>query len=231
MLNENFLLIGALLLFVAVLGFGVGSAAIATTVSQGISALLCFVHLLRIDAPYKVCIKKIRLHKESLLDILRYGLPSGIQFSVISLANVFVQTNINGFGSAAMAGCGAHSKIEGFAFLPVTCFSMALATFVGQNLGARKHDRVKKGIGFGIACSCIMAELIGIASYIFAPNLIAFFNDSPDVVAFGSMHTRTICLFYCLLSFSHCIAGVLRGAGECPQSSVRSPRRCRWGWV
>ena len=113
-----------------------------------------------------------------------------------------------------MAGCGAHAKIEGFAFLPVTCFSMALSTFVGQNLGAHKHDRVKKGIGFGIACSCIMAELIGICSYIFAPHLVAFFNDAPEVVAYGTRHMRTICLFYALLAFSHCAAAIMRGAGK-----------------
>ena len=149
-----------------------------------------------------------------LKSIIHFGLPSGIQNSVIGIANLVVQANINSFGSAAMAGCGAHSKIEGFAFLPVTCFSMALSTFVGQNLGAHKHDRVKKGVGFGIACSCITAELIGIVCYRFAPQLIALFNDSPEVVAFGSRHSRTICLFYCLLAFSHCMAGIMRGAGK-----------------
>ena len=119
------------MLFVDGLDLGVGSAAIATTVSQGVSALLCFVHLIRIDAPYRVSIRKIRFHKESLKQIIRYGLPSGVQNSVIALANVFVQANINSFGKAAMAGCGSYSKLEGFAFLPVTCFTQALSTFVG----------------------------------------------------------------------------------------------------
>ena len=95
------------MLFVAGLGFGVGSAAIATTLSQGISALLCFWHLWHIDAPYRISIRKIRFHKDSLVQIIRYGLPSGVQNSVIALANVFVQTNINSFGKAAMAGCGS----------------------------------------------------------------------------------------------------------------------------
>jgi Na+-driven multidrug efflux pump len=133
---------------------------------------------------------------------------------VIGIANLVVQTNINSFGSAAMAGCGAYSRIEGFAFLPITCFTMALATFVGQNLGAKKYDRVKKGVGFGIACSCITAEVIGVLSYLFAPKLIAFFNNAPEVVEFGVRHMRTICLFYFLLAFSHCIAGIMRGAGK-----------------
>ena len=202
------------MLFVAVLGFGVGAAALATTLSQGISALLCFIHLLRIDAPYRVRIRSIRIHRKSLVDIIKYGFPSGVQNSVISLANVVVQANINSFGKAAMAGCGSYSKLEGFAFLPVTCFTQALSTFVGQNLGAGRHDRVKKGVGFGIACGCIIAELVGVILYLFAPQLIGMFTESPESIHYGTLHMRTICLFYCLLAFSHCIAGIMRGAGK-----------------
>ena len=202
------------MLFVAVLDFGVGSAAVATTISQGVSALLCFIHLLRIDAPYQVRIRSIRFHKESFLEIIRYGIPSGVQNSVIALANVFVQTNINAFGKAAMAGCGSYSKLEGFAFLPVTCFTQALSTFVGQNLGAGHHDRVKKGVAFGVCCSCIMAQVIGGLAYLFAPQLIGFFSETAEAISFGTQHMRTICLFYFLLAFSHCIAGVMRGAGK-----------------
>ena len=202
------------LLFVAVFHWGVGSAAVATTISQGISAVLCFIHLLRVDAPYRIQISSIGFHLPSLRSIVRFGLPSGIQNSVISIANVVVQANINSFGKDAMAGCGAYSKIEGFAFLPITCFTMALSTFIGQNLGAKRHDRVKKGMVFGILCSCTLAETVGVLSYIFAPQLISFFNDSPKVVDFGTRHMRTICLFYSLLALSHCIAAILRGAGK-----------------
>ena len=202
------------LLFVAVFHWGVGSAAVATTISQGISATLCIIHLLRVDAPYRIEVRSVGFHMSSLKSIIRFGLPSGIQNSVISIANVVVQANINSFGKDAMAGCGAYSKIEGFAFLPITCFSMALSTFIGQNLGAKRHDRVKKGMVFGILCSCILAEIVGILSYVFAPQLIAFFNDSPNVVDFGTRHMRTICLFYFLLALSHCIAAILRGAGK-----------------
>jgi len=202
------------LLFVAVFKWGVGSAAIATTVSQGVSAALCCIRLMRVKEPYRLRLRDIRFDFPALKNIIRFGLPSGVQNSVISIANVVVQTNINAFGAAAMAGCGSYSKIEGFAFLPVTCFSMALATFVGQNLGAHKHDRVKKGMVFGIICSCVMAEAIGVLSYLFAPQLIAFFNDAPEVVDYGTRHMRTVCLFYALLAFSHCVAGIMRGAGK-----------------
>ena len=202
------------LLFVGVMGLNVGSAAVATTISQGVSALLCFIHLLRIDSSYKVALREIRFHKKSLLEIIQYGFPSGVQNSVIALANVVVQSNINSFGKAAMAGCGSYSKLEGFAFLPVTCFTQALSTFVGQNLGAQQYDRVKRGVGFGIACSCLIAEMVGILSYLFAPQLIGFFSDTREAIDFGSRHMRTICLFYCLMAFSHCIAGIMRGAGK-----------------
>lgn len=202
------------LLFVRDLGLGVGAAAMATTISQGISAALCCLRLLKADPCYRLNLKAIRFHGDSLRNIIRFGLPSGIQNSVIAIANVVVQSNINSFGSAAMAGCGSYSRLEGFAFLPVTCFVQGLSTFVGQNLGAGKHDRVKRGVAFGVACSCITAELIGILFYIFAPRLISIFNDAPEVVDYGTRHMRTICLFFSLLAFSHCIAGTLRGAGK-----------------
>ena len=202
------------LLFVAVFHLGVGSAALATTISQGISAVLCCNRLMKLEKELRLVPGDIRFDRESLGKIIRYGLPSGVQNSVIALANLVVQSNINAFGKEAMAGCGAYSKIEGFAFLPVTCFTMALSTFVGQNLGAKQYDRVKKGVGFGITCCMLLAELVGLAFYFFAPGLIGFFNDAPAVVDFGSRHMRTICLFYFLLAFSHCMAAILRGAGR-----------------
>ena len=211
---STFVNIGLDMLLVAGLGFGVGAAAIATTISQGVSAALCLLHVLRVDAPYRVSIRAIRFHKESLFEIIRYGLPSGIQNSVIALANVVVQTNINSFGKAAMAGCGSYSKLEGFAFLPVTCFTQALSTFVGQNLGAGQHDRTKKGIAFGIVCSCGMAQAIGILCYLFAPQLIGIFSESAEAISLGAQHMRTICLFNFMLAFSHCMAAVMRGAGK-----------------
>lgn len=202
------------LIFVGALRWGVGAAALATTVSQGISALLCCIRLVRYDTPYRLHFRQIRFHWESLKSIVRFGLPSGIQNSVIGLANVVVQSNINAFGTFAMAGCGAYSKLEGFAFLPITCFAQALSTFVGQNLGAHKYDRVKKGVRFGIICSLCLAEVVGVAFWLLCPQLIAMFNSTPEVIEFGVRHCRTICLFYFLLSLSHCIAGIMRGAGK-----------------
>ncbi len=202
------------LLLVGVLGIGVGAAALATTIAQGISAALCCIHLMRSKDASHLYLRKIRFHLQSFREIIRFGLPSAVQNSVIALANVVVQSNIFAFGSNAVNGCGAYSKLEGFVFLPVMCFSQSLSTFTGQNLGARQHDRVKKGVGFGIACSLIMAEMIGVLSYVFAPELIGIFAKSEAAIDFGTRHMRTICLFYGLLAFSHCIAGIMRGAGK-----------------
>lgn len=202
------------LLFVGVLRLGVGSAALATIISQFVSALLCLRRLMHSPEDYRVSIKKIRFDGNMLNQIIKNGLPSGIQNSIIALANVVVQSNINSFGKMAVAGCGAYSKIEGFGFLPITCFSLALTTFVSQNLGAKQYDRAKKGARFGILCSIFLAEIIGICIYIFSPYLIAAFNSDPEVVAFGVLQARTVTLFYFLLAFSHCIAGIMRGAGK-----------------
>lgn len=200
--------------FVGVLGYGVGAAALATIMAQFISALLCFLRLLRENPEYRLNIKEIGFDRESLAGIVRFGLPSGVQNSVIAFANLVVQSNINSFGANAMAGCGAYFRLEGFAFLPVTCFAQGLSTFVGQNLGAKKYDRVKQGVRFGVFCSMSLTEVIGIIFWIFAPILIGMFTDSPDVIAYGVRQARIETLFYCMLALAHCIAGIMRGAGK-----------------
>lgn len=202
------------LILVGVFRFGVGAAAFATILSQFVSALLCLIQLMRSPEEYRVSLKKIRFNLQMLNQIIANGLPAGFQNSVIALANVVVQSNINQFGKMAMAGCGAYSKIEGFGFLPITCFAMALTTFVSQNLGAKQYERAKKGAKFGILCSITTAELVGIFIYVFSPLLIAAFNSDPQVIANGTAQARTVTLFYFLLAFSHCIAGILRGAGK-----------------
>jgi Na+-driven multidrug efflux pump len=113
-----------------------------------------------------------------------------------------------------MAGCGAYWKVEGFGFLPITCFAMAMTTFISQNLGARKFDRAKNGAAFGLVCSLSIAELIGVAIYIFIPQLVQLFSRDPEVIQYGVLHARTVTLFYFLLAFTHTVAGILRGAGK-----------------
>lgn len=202
------------LLFIAVFGLGVGSAAAATVISQFISVFLCLFRLMRTKDESRVSVKEFRLDFRMLGKILMYGLPSGVQNSIIAFANVVVQSNINYFGDMAVAGCGAYSKIEGFAFLPITSFTAAISTFVGQNIGAGKSDRARKGARFGVGVSMLIAEVIGVVFFVFAPYLIMAFTRDSDAVAFGVDKARVCALFYCLLAASHCLSAVLRGAGK-----------------
>ena len=202
------------LLFIAVFKWGIASAAAATVISQFISAFFALRRLMTVNESYRVDLREIRFDMPILKSIIRFGLPSGVQNSVIGFANVIVQKNINIFESDAMAGCGSYAKIEGFAFLPVTCFAMALSTFVSQNLGANQPERVKKGTKIGIFCSMTVAELIGVTVFLTAPFLLRMFNDDPAVIAFGVKQAHIQPLFYCLLAFSHCMAGIMRGAGK-----------------
>lgn len=201
-------------LFVAGFGWGVWSAAVATVLSQAASVVLCLRHLLVKDQIYSVQLKKLRIDKAMLLEIIRYGLPAGVQNSVIAFANTIVQTQINSFGKYATAAYGTHGKIEGFAFLPIVSFNMAISTFISQNLGAGLHDRVKQGARFGIVAAVLMAELIGVLCYIFAPQLIGLFDNNAEVIRLGTMQARTVSLFFFLLAYSHSIAAVCRGAGK-----------------
>lgn len=202
------------LIFIGVFGLGVAYAALATVISQFVSVVLCMRRLMISKEVYQVKIKDVRFDKTMLKEIIRIGLPSGLQNSIISIANVVIQANINAFESVAMAGCGIYFKIEGFAFLPVTCFSMALTTFISQNLGAREYERAKKGARFGIICGVLLTEVIGLCVFLFMPYLAPLFNSKADVVAISVLQAHTEGLFYCVLAFSHLAAGVLRGAGK-----------------
>lgn len=202
------------LFFIKVLHWGVGGAAAATTIGQALSFVLCMIRLIRTNEVYKVYIREIRFDIPLLKEIVRYGLPSGIQNSVIAIANVFVQSNYNTFSSIAVAGIGAYMKIEGFAFIPINAFVAAITTCIGQNLGAEEHQRAKQGARFGIIVCMVLAESIGLLEFIFAKHLIGLFNSDPEVIAYGVRQIHVESLFYCLLALSHSIAGVMRGAGK-----------------
>lgn len=135
------------LLFIAVFGMGVAGAAVATIISQMLSAILSLIRLMRTDSSIRVRLRAIRFDRPILGRMIRIGIPSGLQNSIIGFSNVVIQSYINAYGEFAMAGIGAYTKVEGFAFIPITSFSMALTTFVSQNLGAGEAGRVKKVCG------------------------------------------------------------------------------------
>ena len=202
------------LVFVGVLHGGVAAAAIATGLSQGISALLCLIHLLERDQIYTLKARELRIDGPVLGEIVKIGLPTGVQMSVIAIANVLVQKNINSFGADAMAACGSYAKVEGFVFLPITCFSLALTTFISQNLGAGQLDRVRSACRFGLLSSVLAAEAIGVVIFFFGTRFISLFNSDPAVLAIGQKQCRIESLFFCMLALSHTVAGICRGAGK-----------------
>ncbi len=193
---------------------GVAGAAVATIASQFFAMLLCLRRLLREKSMIALRLKDIRFHSDMLRQIFNYGFPTAMQGCVIDLANIMIQSYYNSFGAATVAGIGAYTKVEGFVFLPVTAFSMAMTTFISQNRGAGKHHRVKEGMRFGLIASAIAIEIIGITFFIFAPVFISAFNRTPEVIAAGVSRAHTCSLFYCFLGFSHVVSAILRGEGR-----------------
>lgn len=201
-------------IFIKYLGMGVRGAAIATNISQFISALLALLFLLRVPEIYKVSLKKIKIHKDMALRIIKVGIPTAIQGTVISLSNVIMQSSVNVFGAMPMAGFGAFIKIDGFNILPVLSLSLAITTFAGQNYGAGKIDRVKKGMWTTLFMTIIYTIISGTMLYNFAPKVIALFTKESDVIAAGVLATKFFCPFYFLLAIMHSLAGTVRGTGR-----------------
>lgn len=202
------------LLFVAVFHWGVAGAAIATVIAQGVSVILCLIRMCRQEDYTRLDFGKLHFDKEMMAEVIKQGLPTGIQNAVISIGNLTVQANINSFGPYAMAGVGAYAKIEGFVFLPIMSMSMSLPTFVSQNLGAGKIHRAKKGSVFGICFGMISAQLMGVLIFFGSSWFLKIFVDTPQSVEFGTIHAKVTALFFFLLALSHCCAGVLRGCGK-----------------
>lgn len=201
-------------IFVGVMGLDVWAAALATIIAQSLSAVLCLYHLTQKGHVYTLSFGKLRMDWNLLKEIIKYGMPSGIQNSVIGFANVIVLSQINSFGKYSMAAFGSHAKIEGFAFIPIMSFNLAVTTFISQNLGAGEHERAKQGARFSLLITPLIAELIGM-TYRLLPNVfIGLFDKSPEVMEYGRILVGIIPAFYFLLAFSHSVAAICRGAGK-----------------
>ena len=201
------------MLFVIVFHMGIAGVGWATLIAQTISAVLTMLLLMRTKEEYQVKLKHIRFHKHMLYEIVRLGLPSGLQNAIVSFSNVIVQSNINAFGSLGMAGCGSYTKIDGFAILPVMSYSMALTTFTGQNMGAKKYDRVKQGAKTGILMSVITIVCISALLLMLGPNVLAIFSSDPTVINYGLYMMHVLAPGYIFLAISHAFNGIIRGAG------------------
>lgn len=202
------------LLLVVVLKMGIVGAALATDISQLLSCIFILLFLTRSQEIYRVRLREIRFYERMPSKIIKIGLPTGIQHVVISFSNVLVQSSVNSFGAAAMAGFAAYIKIDGFNILPVMSFSTAATTFTGQNIGAGKYDRVKRGMYVSLAMGIIYTIATGILLLIFAPQVIGVFTDNQEVVTYGVYIMKFFCPFYWSLAILHVLSGTIRGTGH-----------------
>lgn len=201
------------LLFVIKIQMGVAGVAWATLIAQAISACLVLVRLMTSTESYKLILKDIRFHKKVLLETIRIGLPGGIQNAVISFSNLIVQYNINSFGAAAVAGCSAYTKIDGFAILPVMSFSMAITTFTGQNIGAKNYDRVRKGAKTCLVIALAVTLTLSGGLYLFGEKLLRVFSSDQQVLSYAVQMMHFLVPGYVCLATAHTYCGVVRGAG------------------
>ena len=202
------------LFFVVVLKMGIVGVALATNISQFLSCVFIIGYLLKTKEAYKLKIRDIRFYDHFAKKIINLGLPTGIQNIVISVSNVIIQSGINSFGTVVMAGFASYVKIDGFNILPVMSFGMAATTFTGQNIGAGKIDRVKKGMKVSLIMGMGYAVMTGVILYVLAPQAMGIFTQDPEVVECGVYLVKFFCPFYWILSYIHIMAGTIRGTGK-----------------
>ncbi len=202
------------LLFVLTFHLGIAGVAYATVVSQLLSAALVLFTLSRSSGPQRLNRHVLRISPPMLKSIVKIGMPAAIQSGLTSFSNVFVQSYINSFGSACMAGWSVYGKLDQLALLPMQSISMASTTFVGQNLGARDMARAKRGVRTAILMSTLSTASLMLPLMVFAGPLLRIFNHDPEVLAFGRLFVVWMSPFYVFACVNDILAGALRGAGE-----------------
>ena len=221
-----FLIVSALLntvldlLFVLVFGMGVAGVAYATVIAQVISAALNIVVLVREPGGYGLRWRQIRIDRDALRIILRLGLPSSIQSAITSFSNVFVQSYINFFGSACMAGYGLYGTIDALALIPVQSISRSSTTFVSQNWGAGQRQRAREGVRAAVIMSLISTVVLGAVVFLLARPLTAFFSPEAEVIDYGVRFIHIVTPFYLMICFNQIYAGALRGIGDATMPTV-----------
>ena len=202
------------IIFVANLRLGVAGAAYATIISQALSALLVLYTLIKTKDCYKISFKKIRIYPKLLKQIFRIGLPTALQMMVTAFSNVFVQSYINSFGSAAMAGYSSYNKIDKVCLLPLQSIGLAITTFMGQNIGAGNSERAIKGVKTATRMNVVTAIVLLTFLWVVAPYLIYIFNQDEEVIHYGTIFLRTMSPFFLCVAYNQIHNGALKGAGN-----------------
>lgn len=201
------------LFMVIVLHMGVAGVAIATVVSQAISALLVLNCLMRSDGPLRVDLHQLRLYKDKVIGMIHVGIPAGLQGMVFSISNVLIQSSINSFGSVAMAGNTAAANIEGFIYVGMNAMYQTALSFSAQNMGAKQYDRMKKVTIQSVAMAGIIGVVLGTAAYLLRNPLLSIYSDSEEVIRFGCLRMEIIATTYFLCGMMDTMVGNLRGLG------------------
>ena len=201
------------LFFVIVLGMTVDGVALATIISQAVSAVLVVRSLMLREDAVRLTLKKLRIVPSVLLQIVRIGLPSGIQTSVFSISNVLIQSSINSFGTVAMAGNAAAGNIGGFVYQGISAFVQADTSFVSQNIGARKPRRALNAMWASHMWSFIFTFALGLISFTFGKYLLSMYNSDPEVITWGLERIKYVHIPYFLCAFMEIFSGALRGIG------------------
>ncbi|HIU66821.1 MAG TPA: MATE family efflux transporter [Candidatus Caccomorpha excrementavium] len=201
------------LIFVIQFHLDVAGVAIATVISQAISAALIVLSLTKSDGPCRLNLRKLRIHKTELLRMAQIGLPAGFQGAIFSISNVLIQSSINSFGSTAMAGSTASANIEGFVYTAMNTFHHTAVNFTSQNLGAHKFDRIKKSILLNIVLVSIVGILLGGGAYLLGPELLRIYNKDAEVVSYGMIRLLYVCVPYFLCGIMDTLVGGIRGMG------------------
>lgn len=201
------------LLFVAVLHMGVAGAALATVLSQMISAVLPIVVLLR-QKEDRLELRKLRIERSLLGRILRIGIPAGLQFVTFDFSNILIQSGINSFGDITMAAWTAHGKTDALTWMVTGAFGVSITTFVGQNFGAQKYSRIRKGTWTCLAMGVVMVAALDALLLAFRTPILGIYTDNPEVIAVGSMVMLSIMPYEFLFMPIEVFAGTMRGVGN-----------------
>jgi len=202
------------LFFVMVLHMNVAGVALATTISQGISAVLVVWALMKRTDACRLDLKKMRFHKIQLTKMLRIGLPAGMQSSLFAISNVLIQSSVNSFGDVFMSGNAASGNIEGFVYVSLNAFHQTAVNFIGQNAGARQHKRVLKTLWICLASTVVVGLSLGSLIWSFGPQLLSIYiTDSQEAIAYGMIRMTYIALPYFLCGLMDVSTGALRGLG------------------
>ena len=207
--------------FVTVFDMSVDGVALASILAQTCSALLFAKELVSRNDSCKLYLKEIRFHKKPLIKILAIGIPSGIQGCLFSFANTFVQSSVNAFGTAAVAGNSAAANIEGFVYTAMNSFSQTALVFTGQNLGAGKPQRIKQAMLTTAACAGALGLVLGASMFLFAkPLLSIYITDSAEAIVYGLQRMTLIGLLYFPCGIMECISATNRALGRATASMV-----------